>query len=73
MLVSLTLNLLNVRLPIFSILSLLQYTSAGFEYSLEIKWTLNIRPQMEAYDHYSYVSALIVDACKNHLTFSILS
>ncbi|XP_059396163.1 uncharacterized protein LOC132128488 [Carassius carassius] len=34
----------------------------AFEYSLEIKWTLNIRPQMEAYYHLSSVSALVVEA-----------
>lgn len=58
-------------LSLVSVYSLLQYISAGFfEYSLKIKWTLNIRPQMEAYYHFSSVSALIVDACKNHLTLS---
>jgi len=59
--------MLNVRLWFQHFVALLQYISAGFfEYSLEIKWTLNIRPQMEAYYHFYSVSALIVDACKNH-------
>ncbi|XP_042582960.1 zona pellucida protein AX 4 isoform X11 [Cyprinus carpio] len=51
-----------IRVPFDDQFVVKQYTSAGFEYSLEIKWTLNIRPQMEAYYHYSSVSALIVDA-----------
>ncbi len=41
-------SMLNVRLWFQHFYFLLQYISAGFfQYSLEIKWTLNIRPQME--------------------------
>ncbi|XP_052417522.1 zona pellucida protein AX 4 isoform X12 [Carassius gibelio] len=52
-----------IRVPFEDQFVAKQYVSAGlFEYSLEIKWTLNIRPQMEAYYHLSSVSALVVEA-----------
>ncbi|KAF4111382.1 zona pellucida protein AX 4 isoform X2 [Onychostoma macrolepis] len=52
-----------IRVPFDDRLVVKQYLSAGsFEYTLDIKWTLNIRPQMEAYYHFSSVSALIADA-----------
>ncbi|XP_073692754.1 zona pellucida protein AX 4 [Garra rufa] len=52
-----------LRVPFEDQFVVKQYISEGyFEYSLEIKWTLNIMPQMEAYYHYSSVSAFIIDA-----------
>nr|XP_055053904.1 zona pellucida protein AX 4 [Misgurnus anguillicaudatus] len=39
-----------------------QYIAEGlFEYSLEIKWTLNIMPQGDAYYHLTSVMALVLD------------
>ncbi|KAL1271680.1 hypothetical protein QQF64_030696 [Cirrhinus molitorella] len=52
-----------IRVPFEDQFVVKQYISEGyFEYSLEIKWTLNIMPQMEAYYHYSSVSTFIIDA-----------
>ncbi|XP_050969724.1 zona pellucida protein AX 4 isoform X2 [Labeo rohita] len=52
-----------IRVPFEDQFVVKQYVSEGFfEYSLEIKWTLNIMPQMEAYYHFSSVSAFIIDA-----------
>ncbi|XP_074416275.1 LOW QUALITY PROTEIN: uncharacterized protein LOC107738014 [Sinocyclocheilus rhinocerous] len=51
-----------IRVPFDDQFVVKQYVSVGFKYSLEIKWTLNIIPQMEAYYHFSSVSALIDDA-----------
>ncbi|XP_043101616.1 zona pellucida protein AX 4 isoform X2 [Puntigrus tetrazona] len=49
-----------IRVPFDDQVVVKQYTSEGlFEYSLEIKWTLYIMPQMEAYYHFSSVVALV--------------
>uniref|UniRef100_A0A672JWJ7 Uncharacterized LOC107597052 n=1 Tax=Sinocyclocheilus grahami TaxID=75366 RepID=A0A672JWJ7_SINGR len=52
-----------IRVPFDDQFVVKQYISVGvLKYTLEIKWTLNIIPQMEAYYHFSSVSALVADA-----------
>ncbi|XP_067257846.1 zona pellucida protein AX 4 [Chanodichthys erythropterus] len=51
-----------LRVPFEDQFVVKQYTTEGlFEYSLEIKWTLNITSQMESYYHFSSVTAFVQD------------
>ncbi|ROL45590.1 hypothetical protein DPX16_17706 [Anabarilius grahami] len=51
-----------LRVPFEDQLVVKQYITLGlFEYSLEVKWTLNIIRQMESYYHFSSLTAFVQD------------
>ncbi|KAK9972160.1 hypothetical protein ABG768_025486 [Culter alburnus] len=51
-----------LRVPFEDQFVVKQYITEGlFEYSLEVKWTLNIISQMESYYHFSSVTAFVQD------------
>ncbi|NP_001191108.1 zona pellucida protein AX 4 precursor [Danio rerio] len=52
-----------IRVPFQDQFVVKKFVSEGvFEYALNVKWTLNILPQMETYYHYSFVSAVVIKA-----------